>query len=498
MAEEKNMPQGQLLSPGLLIAVVRDVLRRWYLVAAVMIAAAMLAMVFVHATYTPRYQTTTTFVATAGGANTTTYQNLSAANNLAAVFTEMLNSSLLQREVMAQTGMSSFDGTISASVIEETNLLTMTVSGTDPRAVFLVSRALIEHHDVVSYQVLGNTVLEVLQQPSVPMFPSNPLNASSAVLRAALIAAAAVCLLLAWASYRSDRIRSREEAEQKLSCRVLGELRHESKYKTVKERLKKPKKSILITNPVTGFLYNEAVSKLAGRVERRLQKKEKVLLVTSLLENEGKSTVAVNLALALAKKGRKVLLLDCDLRKPACSLILGGDPSAPGVEEILSGQATLSECIRKVDGSKLKVVAGRKSLTTATDLMDSEAMAALLAEAAEKFSVIVVDTPPMSMAPDAECLATYADAALMVVRQNMADAEDLNRAMNVLESAPVHLLGCVFNDVHGAETFTPALSRGLSDRYGYGKYGYGYGKYGYGYGKYGYGRHNNTAADEEK
>ena len=74
MAEEKNMDQGQLLSPGLLIAVARDVLRRWYLVAAAMIAAAMLAMVFVHATYTPQYQTNTTFVATAGGASTTTYQ----------------------------------------------------------------------------------------------------------------------------------------------------------------------------------------------------------------------------------------------------------------------------------------------------------------------------------------------------------------------------------------------------------------------------------------
>lgn len=492
MAEEKNMDQGQLLSPGLLIAVARDVLRRWYLVAAAMIAAAMLAMVFVHATYTPQYQTNTTFVATAGGASTTTYQNLSAANTLAAVFTEMLNSSLLQQEVMKETGITSFDGTISASVIEETNLLTMTVTGSDPREVFLVSRALIDHHDVVSYQVLGSTVLEVLQQPRVPAAPSNPLRASSTVLRAALITAAAVCLLLAWTSWRSDRIRSREEADRRLRCHVLGELRHERKYKTLKEWLKKPPKSILITNPLTGFLYNEAVSKLAGRVERRLQRKEKAVLVTSLLENEGKSTVAVNLALALAKKGRKVLLLDCDLRKPACNLILDGDPSAPGVEEILSGKAKLSECIRKVDNSKLKVVAGRKSLTTATDLMDSEAMGALLAEAAEKFSVIIVDTPPMSMAPDAECVAAHADAAVMVVRQNMAAAADVNRAAKVLEDAPVHLLGCVLNDVYGAETFVPAQGRGISDRYGYGRYGYGYGKYGYGR------RSADSTANEEK
>ena len=101
---EENTAAQQPFSWGIVIAVIRDVLRRWYLIAAVMLMAAMAAYVYTDVTYKPQYTATTTFVASMGGTGTTTYQNLAAASNVASVFTEVLNSSLLRSEVMAHTG----------------------------------------------------------------------------------------------------------------------------------------------------------------------------------------------------------------------------------------------------------------------------------------------------------------------------------------------------------------------------------------------------------
>lgn len=492
MNEENTTAAEEQVSLALIVSVVQDVLRRWYVIAAVALIAAMAAFVYTDLTYTPRYTTSTTFVATAGGTSTTTYQNLAAASNLASVFGEVLNSSLLRGKVLEATGLGWFDGTITATANADTNLLTMTVSGSDPRSVFMMTRGIIDHHDIVTEQVLGSTVLEVLREPTVPVNPSNPLDVSGRVVKAAVFAAAAVAVLLAVLSYRADKIRSRSEADSKLSCRVLGELYHERKNRTMRDYVNRKKRGILITDPITSFSYTEAVSKLASRVRRHLRRGERVMMVTSLLENEGKSTVAVNLALALVRKGKKVLLIDCDLRKPACGLILNVPQGNQGIAEVLQGKAALEDCVLQPKNTGLYLLPGRKSLRTATDLVSSPAMEALLRLAAANFDYVVVDTPPMSLAPDAECLSELVQASLLVVRQNEAYAPELNDAIAILDKARAHLLGCALNNVRGSGSFAPAFSYGSYGSYGrYGKFGR-YGKYG----KYGYGHYGRNAAGE--
>lgn len=494
MNETNTNTSNEPLSVGMVIAVIQDVLKRLPLILSVTLVAAMLAFVVTDFSYKPQYRTITTFVASAGGTSTTTYSNLNTANNLASVFTEVLNSSLLKQKVLEEAEVSVFDGTIEAKSIEDTNLLTMTVTGSDPSTVFRVSKAIIEHHHIVSDEVLGNSILEVLQNPIVPSKAINSPDVKGNMIKAAVVAVAAVTALLAVLSYMSDKVRSREEADNKLSCHVLGELYHERKNKTLKDWFSRKKKSILLSDPLTSFVYTEAVHKLSSRVDRHRHKGEHVIMVTSLLENEGKSTVAVNLALSMVKRGRKVLLIDCDLRKPACHLILGQNNKTEGVAEILHGQVSVKDCVQVLEHNGLHLLTSKKSLRTATNLVNSPAMKAMLQEAADLYDIVIVDTPPMSMAPDAECISEFADAALLVVRQNEAKVNDLEDAVSILDKADCHLLGCVLNNVFGTNHFAPAFSYGA---YGYGKYSK-YGKYGkYGYGKYGYGR-STESSDEEK
>ena len=121
--EQHSAPAGQLsLDP---VTVVRDILKRWYLIVVAAVIAGMAAYTASGLFYVPSYQTTTTFVVSARGSSTTVYQNLSATTNLASVFSEVLNSSILREAILEELGMDSFDGTISASAVPETNLLTL-------------------------------------------------------------------------------------------------------------------------------------------------------------------------------------------------------------------------------------------------------------------------------------------------------------------------------------------------------------------------------------
>ena len=126
-----------------------DVLRRWYLIAAL---AAYAGTEFL---YQPQYTASTTFVVSMQGSSSSVYQNLTATTNLAATFSEVLNSSILRKSVVQTLGTGSFNGRIEASAIEETNLLTVRVTDSSPRTAFLATRAIIDKHAGLTRQIMA-------------------------------------------------------------------------------------------------------------------------------------------------------------------------------------------------------------------------------------------------------------------------------------------------------------------------------------------------------
>ena len=474
-----------LYSPNLMnfspIVLVRDVLKNWFLILVVTVVAGIASYIVCDQSYEPVYQTNTTLVVTTQSSSTTVYSNLQSTTELASVFTELLNSSLLQKTILEELEMAHFDGTITASAIAETNLLTIQVTASNPRTAFLVMQALIENHQIVTYEVVGNIVLEVLQLPRVPVTPCNTPNIKKQVMMIMIMAAIAACAGLVLLSYFRDTVRSRTEADQKLNCWCLGEIDHEQKYKTLLDRLKRRRKGLLITNPANSFHFVETIRKLRRRVEQHMGN-SKVLMVTSVMENEGKSTVAVNLALALAKKHSRVLLIDLDLRKPACHKILEFQENPYNTHEVLSGDVSISQAVVKETLSGLNLLLERKYDSKTVDLVTTEGLASMLDAARREYDYVVLDLAPMSAAPDTEYIMEYADATLLVVQQNLVRTPALNRAITILQGGKAKLLGCVLNNVY-------TIDLSALTRTGYGKYGYGYGYGKYGYGKYGYGRY---------
>jgi capsular exopolysaccharide synthesis family protein len=487
MEEQRREQEGTALMSFDPVVLILDVAKKWLVILLVALIAGVSAYISTDASYRPLYRTSATFVVTAKSSSSTIYNNLSSTSSVAAVFTELLNSSLMRKYIMQEMGVTHLSSTISTQVIPETNLIVMNVTAGDPREAFLVARTLIEHHEKLTYQFAEGIVMDVLQAPVVPYGPSNYADAAGQMKKMAVLGALAAIVVLAILSWMKDTVRSRQEAEDKLDCVYLGELPHENKYKTLLSMLRRRKTSILITNPATDFRFVESVRKLRRRVEHYM-KRDKVLMITSLLENEGKSTVAVNLALSQAQKGDRVLLIDCDLRKPAICAVLEHRTFDTGVSDLLQGHNVPAEAVIRYRKTNMDMLLTRRTERNAGDLITSRRMQALLQWARENYDFVVLDLPPMTAALDAEGMSMWADASLLVIGQNTARAPALNKAIAALERGNSRLLGCVLNKVYS----TPMFS---GDGQTYGGYG-GYRRYG-SYGHYGhYGAYAEKQADE--
>ena len=453
------------------IVVIRDVAKHWLTILLIALAVGVGSFILTDMDYEPRYQSKVTFVVTSRSSASTVYSNLSSTTEMASVFSELINSSVMRKKILAAMDTSWFDGTISAAVVPETNLLNMTVTASDPRTAFRVAQAIVDHHEEVTYQVVDSVSLEVLLGPEVPTAPANQKNAMGTMKKMMLLAGLAACACFCWLSAVRDTVRSGREVRKKLDCDYLGDIPHEEKYKTLVARIRRRKAGILVNNPVTSFDYVENVRKLCRRVEQHMGS-GKVLMVTSLLENEGKSSVAVNIALTMVQKNKRVLLIDCDLRKPACATLLETKTFTAGTLDVLTDRASLSDALLRYKRSNLYTLLEKRTASNSGDLLSSGKMRALLDWARREFDFVVLDLPPMSVASDAESVADMADASVLVVRQNLARASSLNKAIAALEGGRAKLLGCVLNDV-----YSTVLSSGQGYRYGsYGGYSH-YGSY---------------------
>lgn len=178
------------------------------------------------------------------------------------------------------------------------------------------------------------------------------------------------------------------------------------------------------------------------------KKNQKILLVTSVSENEGKSTVAANLALALANEGKVVLLADFDFRKPS-------------LYKIFSAKVTEENDITRLIENRKNImidtlpnaprVYAAFSATPREDPWDRESMKYLrrfLNFVKERVDYVIMDTSPTAFVSDSEEYAELADAALLVIRQDVMESTYINDAIDNLEETGTELIGCVFNNVH--------------------------------------------------
>lgn len=452
----------------------KDVLRNWWIILLIGLSAALLTYVNVNRSYQPSYSIETVYVVTSKGANTSVFDNLSTTKDTAVRFSQIINSSTLQKKVAEELGTGSIPGTITTETIPETNLLKLKVTARNPRMAYLILQSVMKNYPTISEYLIGNAIMEVLIDPVIPTEPDAEPNVSGPMKKAFLLGAAVVIFMIAIFSYFKDTVHKTSEVERKLDTRLLGAVCHEEKNKTIASKFNKKKTSLLVTNPTVSFRYVEMVQKTCWKIKNKMeQHNAKTLLVTSCLENEGKSTVAANVALNLAENGKKVVLVDLDLRKPSQYKIFDME-KLEGAElgDVLLGKSPAKELIQKLEDKNIYGIFNVKEYNRSTEMLTTGKLRTIIKYLRDTFDYVIIDTPPMAYVADTEEIADMADASLVVVREDTASAKDINDMLDVLQNCSAVSIGCVFNDAHSG--IDGALFNNYGKSYGYGKY---YGKY---------------------
>ncbi len=284
----------------------------------------------------------------------------------------------------------------------------------------------------VSNTIARATIVDKAVAPSSPTSPNRPLLAALALIVSLATGAATIIvqeLLVAG-------IRSVADFQSQIGLPIIASL----------PAVKKGAPSDLVVDR-PGSMYAESV-RIARTGLARLQPPAKTIAITSALPQEGKSTTSASLARVFAAGGERVLLVDCDVRRAGLnhSIPTSSSASAPGLLDVLSGNAKFDDALipDRVEG--LDVIYVPEPRPTADDLFEQQ-MEPFLAQAREKYDRIILDLPPLGGLADGRIIAPLADATLLVVRWGSTPASALESAAHWLEADGANVAGAVFSIV---------------------------------------------------
>lgn len=444
--EEKSIHFDEINLHGLVLLLLKNL----WVIAAFCISAILCYTSVCKLTYSPSYTSSATFMVSAKDA-TSAYNSLTTTQSMASVFVEVFQSNVLREKIQEQMPDQRFGGTINTVTIPETNLLIVTVTSEEPDTSFRALNLLVDNYSSISDYVFSNAQLEVIKDPVVPVAPSNPLNVESkyplVLLISGFLAVGGIVVLY----LLHNTVKTPKAARRKIDARLLRTINHEKKNKTLRSKLRKRNNAPLITNSLIKKDFIENNLSLCSALEYHARKRgQQVILITSVGENEGKSTVAANLALALSEKGRRVVLLDCDFRKPSLHKIFDTPVEKEKALTTYLLQEEPDPSPYLVENKKHGIVLGvsQNFGKSVTKLLNNGKLSMLLQQLRTQADYIILDTPPMLAAADAEALAAIADTALLVVRADYMPTSSINKGLDLLRKSAPEVCGFVLNNYH--------------------------------------------------
>ena len=415
---------------------------------------------------TPQYATTVTFIATTQNvteSNSSAFAGDQFAQERVNTYVNLLSSDRLAKLVIAASkvdlSVKQVQGEISGESQLNTVLLNATVTDAVPSRSEALAGALADQFPVLVNKIesANSTTpalvhLDVVNGPTFDPTPVSPRTKLYIALGAILGLALGVVMALL-RELLDTSVRSVEVLRSITELPVLGVVTSDAAAR----------KAPLIVKGMSNSIRAETFRQLRTSLQFvDVDQRASVLVVTSSVEKEGKSTTAVNLAIAFAEAGRTVLLIDADLRRPKVADYLGLEGSV-GLTNVLANQVDVGDVLQLWGSSGLTVLVSGSIPPNPSELLGSQHMVDLTAHLRTKFEVIIIDTPPLLPVTDAAVAASFADGAVLVVRHGRTKRSMVARAVDSLRSVDARILGTVLN-------FSP--KKGADAQAGYGAYGY--------------------------
>lgn len=453
---ENNVQNENLLT--IVKCIIKDILQRWILIVAVMIVFGSVFDFMKTVTYVPQYGTSMT--ATLSGGEDT-FKNIDKVQSYVNTLDYLMNSNNAKSYVKKKMPISKT--TYKAEVtLKQANVVKIKVTADTKREAYFSIKYLNDWYRENTERYSFPYNITVLKESKFSTKPVNPNSHIKNFLIGAVGSGFVLSCLFGLYFFLRDTIKSEEEVENKLDTRLYAKLPFEVK----KREDARNKKAILITSLKTSFFFRESINKLRSKVEASSDKHDyKSFMITSAYENEGKSSVAANLALALAKNGRKVVLVDADFNKLAVFKIFDLDGSK-SLNKAIEGTSSWSSQVVS-DRSGLDLLPSSQDTLKSEILTNSKKLDEIMKELREEYDFVIVDTSPAYLLNETMAMNELVDATLFVVRQDYATSDVINETVKRLTYVKDNVLGVVFKNV------VSEGNKGTSNynnRYGYNKY----------------------------
>jgi len=439
----------------------RAVRKRWWLVAGSIVVALGAAMLVTTLT-PPKYSASVTFfVGTQTKGVSDAYQGSLFSQQRIKSYADLLTSDRLAQAIVDNDPMGrtpdQVQESITANAIPDTVLLEATVTDGDRARALRLSQGLAKQF-VALVQTLetppGSDVptvwVEVIAGPTLaakPVSPTPVRNAGLALVLGLVLGVGAAVL--------------RETLDTSVkSAPALAELTGAAVLSTVPVD-SRAKRAPLIVAGSAGSVRAEALRQLRTNLQFvNVDAPARAIAVTSAVPGEGKTTTACNLAIVFAEAGKRVVIVDADLRRPRVAEYLNVE-GAVGLTNVLAGQATVDDALQQWGTSGVFVLPAGSIPPNPSELLGSRNMEALLASLRQGFDVVIVDTPPLLPVTDGAVAATIVDGTVLVFRCGKTTTAQARSAADALAAVDARVLGCVLNMV-------PRKSSGAYTYYDYG------------------------------
>jgi capsular exopolysaccharide synthesis family protein len=313
---------------------------------------------------------------------------------------------------------------------------------------------------------LQSTIGRVIDPATVPSTPFAPDRAQTLLI--AVVVTLLVAAMLAVVLDRlSNTLNSTTDVEQRLGVPALGVLQK------IKGFTRKGFVSELAFFNDTQSTFAEAVRTVRTSIlMSSLDNPHKVVVITSSVPEEGKTTLSFNLACALGQV-KKVLLVDGDLRRPKIGKLVAREARAPGLADLVAGQAQVSHCVFFDERAGIHILPSGTVPPNPLELLSSKRFEDVITKLKEAFDIVIIDSAPLQLVSDAQVLSQFASSVIYVVKADATPYQVAQNGLKKLRRVSAPILGVVLNqlDLEKAEKYYGEYSGYRSYR-GYRKYGY--------------------------
>ncbi len=426
-------------------SIMADLKRHWWNILLVALAGLMMAYIGLTVLPLQKYSTTTVFVVTSNTSDVVSSSNsANNANTIASALTSVLTSDILQLFVEADIGEISYEA--EATYTSSANIITLVVTTKSAQTAFLATKSILTHFPSLIDNVMADVRLITLQQPVVPTEPDTLYNLYLFMALGFLAGGIVYAICVVFLSLLRDTVKNEADVHNKVDTLHLGTIPYLSQKSSefvgvtpnTEEEVQVARK------------FELAAMRIAGHLDRNAQK---VLMITSVMPNEGKTTVSIQTAFALAKSQKRVLLIDGDFRNPSIAELLNVKHSpASELQSVLALARHNEHDWNRIPNTTVQVLYGTKELNMSSRYISNGRFAKLLTYARKKFDYIIVDTGPTAFVSDTELLADMCDAVTLVVGQDATLARAVNDAVDLFTKED-QLIGCIFKEVRTSSSW---------------------------------------------